>query len=84
VRNTLNVLLKFEQDIETAGAELPACCAAHASRRPAHAMQSSLLRFVEILRSHQLPVSPAETLDAAAAMDAVGYADRRRCATPSP
>jgi uncharacterized protein with von Willebrand factor type A (vWA) domain len=39
-------------------------------------MQSSLLRFVEILRSHQLPVSPAETLDAAAAMDAVGYADR--------
>jgi uncharacterized protein with von Willebrand factor type A (vWA) domain len=39
-------------------------------------MQSQLLRFVEILRSHELPVSPAETLDAAAALDAVGY-DRR-------
>ncbi|WP_439102311.1 VWA domain-containing protein [Congregibacter sp.] len=39
-------------------------------------MQSSLLRFVEILRSHALPVSPAETLDAAAAMEVVGYDDR--------
>lgn len=39
-------------------------------------MQSSLLRFIEILRSHALPVSPAETLDAAAAMEAVGYSDR--------
>ncbi len=39
-------------------------------------MQSSLLRFVEILRSHTLPISPAETLDAAAALDCVGYGDR--------
>lgn len=39
-------------------------------------MQSSLLRFIEVLRSHSLPISPAETLDAIAAMDAVGYADR--------
>ena len=39
-------------------------------------MQSSLLRFISILRSHSLPVSPAETLDAAAAMDTVGYRDR--------
>jgi len=39
-------------------------------------MQSSLLRFIEVLRSHSLPVSPAETLDAAAAMDVVGYGDR--------
>lgn len=39
-------------------------------------MQSSLLRFVEILRSHALPISPAETLDAAAALDCVGYGDR--------
>ena len=39
-------------------------------------MQSSLLRFVDLLRSHRLPVSPAETLDAAAAMDLVGYGDR--------
>lgn len=39
-------------------------------------MQSSLLRFVEVLRSHSLPVSPAETIDAADAMKAVGYADR--------
>lgn len=39
-------------------------------------MQSQLLRFVEILRSHELPVSPAETLDAAAALDTVGYESR--------
>lgn len=39
-------------------------------------MQSSLLRFVSILRSHALPISPAETLDAAAAMDTLGYSDR--------
>ena len=39
-------------------------------------MQSSLLHFVSMLRSHALPVSPAETLDAAAAMEALGYSDR--------
>jgi uncharacterized protein with von Willebrand factor type A (vWA) domain len=39
-------------------------------------MQSSLLRFIEVLRSHSLPVSPAETLDAAAAMELVGYGNR--------
>ncbi|MEO0436724.1 MAG: VWA domain-containing protein [Pseudomonadota bacterium] len=39
-------------------------------------MQSSLLQFIDVLRSHSLPVSPAETLDAGAAMDAVGYRDR--------
>jgi uncharacterized protein with von Willebrand factor type A (vWA) domain len=39
-------------------------------------MQSSLLRFVGILRSHSLPVSPSETLDAAAAMALIGYDDR--------
>ncbi|MFT7285934.1 MAG: hypothetical protein ACI87W_000037 [Halieaceae bacterium] len=39
-------------------------------------MQSTLLRFVNILRGHSLPVSPAETLDAAAAMEAIGYGDR--------
>ena len=39
-------------------------------------MQGNLLRFVEVLRSHELPVSPAETLDAAAALDTVGYASR--------
>lgn len=41
-------------------------------------MQSSLLQFVEILRSHDLPVSPAETLDAAKAMEAIGYSDREQ------
>ncbi len=39
-------------------------------------MQASLLRFIDILRSHDLPVSPAETLDAAAALEIVGYARR--------
>jgi uncharacterized protein with von Willebrand factor type A (vWA) domain len=39
-------------------------------------MQASLLRFIDVLRSHSLPVSPAETLEAASALEAVGYADR--------
>jgi uncharacterized protein with von Willebrand factor type A (vWA) domain len=39
-------------------------------------MQASLLRFIDILRSHDVPVSPAETIDAAAALEAVGYRSR--------
>ena len=41
-------------------------------------MQENLLRFVDVLRSHSLPVSPAETIDAAAALESVGYARRDR------
>ncbi|MEM1187347.1 MAG: VWA domain-containing protein [Pseudomonadota bacterium] len=41
-------------------------------------MQASLLRFIDILRSHDLPISPAETLDAAAALEVVGYARRHQ------
>ncbi|HBO14480.1 MAG TPA: hypothetical protein DD491_16955 [Halieaceae bacterium] len=41
-------------------------------------MDSSLVGFVRILRSHDLRVSPAETLDALAAAEALGYGDRGR------
>ena len=41
-------------------------------------MDSSLVGFVRILRSHDLRVSPAETLDAMAAMEALGYGDRQQ------
>src|SRR6056297_1717897 len=41
-------------------------------------MESSLVGFVRILRSHDLRVSPAETLDAMAAAEALGFDDRER------
>lgn len=44
-------------------------------------MQASLVAFIRILRSHEVRVSPAETLDAAAVMQLLGYADRNRLRT---
>ncbi len=41
-------------------------------------MHQSLASFVEILRSHNLRISPAETMDAARAAQALGYANRSR------
>jgi uncharacterized protein len=41
-------------------------------------MQSGLTGFIDMLRSHQLRVSPAETLDAMAVAATLGYADRGR------
>ena len=41
-------------------------------------MESALTGFVRVLRNAELRVSPAETLDAARAMELVGYADRDR------
>ena len=39
-------------------------------------MQSNLVSFIQVLRTHDLRVSPAETLDAMAAAATLGYADR--------
>jgi len=39
-------------------------------------MQASLVDFIQVLRSHDVRVSPAETLDAMAAASSLGYADR--------
>jgi uncharacterized protein with von Willebrand factor type A (vWA) domain len=39
-------------------------------------MQASLIDFIQVLRTHELRVSPAETLDAMAVATALGYADR--------
>ena len=41
-------------------------------------MPTELVRFIDLLRSHELRVSPAETLDAMAVAHALGYADRRQ------
>ena len=41
-------------------------------------MESALTAFVSVLRNAELRVSPAETLDAARALELVGYADRER------
>ncbi|WP_116367644.1 vWA domain-containing protein [Parahaliea mediterranea] len=41
-------------------------------------MQAALTGFIQLLRSHDLRVSPAETLDAMAVASALGYADRGR------
>ena len=39
-------------------------------------MQSNLVTFIQMLRSHEVRVSPAETLDAVEVVAALGYADR--------
>jgi len=39
-------------------------------------MQSNLVNFIQILRSHEVRVSPAETLDAVEVATTLGYADR--------
>lgn len=41
-------------------------------------MQTRLVNFIEVLRNHDIRVSPAETLEAMAAANALGYADRDR------
>ena len=40
-------------------------------------MQSNLVNFIQVLRSHDVRVSPAETLDAVDVAATLGYADRR-------
>lgn len=39
-------------------------------------MQSPLVNFIDVLRSHDVRISPAETLDAMHAMSILGYDDR--------
>ena len=39
-------------------------------------MQSPLVNFIDVLRSHDVRISPAETLDAMHAMSVLGYNDR--------
>lgn len=41
-------------------------------------MQSRLVSFIALLRSHEVRVSPAETLDAMAVAATLGYAERER------
>jgi uncharacterized protein with von Willebrand factor type A (vWA) domain len=40
-------------------------------------MQSNLVNFIQLLRTHDVRVSPAETLDAMAVVSTLGYTDRR-------
>jgi uncharacterized protein with von Willebrand factor type A (vWA) domain len=47
------------------------------ARQPeAGGMQSNLVSFIQVLRTHDVRVSPAETLDAMAVATTLGYADR--------
>ncbi len=39
-------------------------------------MQSSLVKFIQVLRTHEVRVSPAETLDAVDVAAVLGYSDR--------
>ncbi len=39
-------------------------------------MQSSLVNFIQVLRTHEVRVSPAETLDAVDVAATLGYSDR--------
>ena len=41
-------------------------------------MPAELVRFIELLRSHDLRISPAETLDAMAVADSLGYLNRQQ------
>lgn len=41
-------------------------------------MQSKLLSFINVLRSHEVRISPAETLDAMQVLSVLGYSDRHR------
>ena len=40
-------------------------------------MQSNLVSFIQVLRTHDVRVSPAETLDAMGVAATLGYSDRR-------
>ena len=83
VRSTLNVLLKFEDDIKAADADLRGLCETTSLHGPdaqrtakGSAMQSNLVSFIQVLRTHDVRVSPAETLDAMAVAATLGYANR--------
>ena len=39
-------------------------------------MQSKLVSFINVLRSHEVRISTAETLDAMSVIDLLGYRDR--------
>lgn len=39
-------------------------------------MQANLVNFIQVLRSHEVRISPAETLDAVAVAATLGYSDR--------
>ena len=97
VRDTLNVLLKFEADIEAASKQiaglthkarqdagvrlmsdvLPDVGALPCGRRLGTPLASEpLRRFLQVARGAGLRVSAAEGIDAARAVDLVGFADR--------
>jgi uncharacterized protein with von Willebrand factor type A (vWA) domain len=46
------------------------------ARDEARGMQSNLVSFIQVLRSHDVRVSPAETLDAMTVATTLGYANR--------
>ena len=85
VRDTLNVLLKYEEDIQTAEGQLPKLMdgnrlitmppSPEAQANPSTS-SDQLLAFVHYLRGKKIPVSPADTLDAIEVVELTGYADK--------
>jgi uncharacterized protein with von Willebrand factor type A (vWA) domain len=51
--------------------------AAHATAQPAGRLVANLMHFARALRAAGLPVGPGKVIDAVAAVEAVGLADRR-------
>jgi uncharacterized protein with von Willebrand factor type A (vWA) domain len=74
VRDTLNVLLKRDGDLEPCASNCPPWCAR--PPRPAD-MDRLLTRYVRALRAAGVEASPAETLDAVRTLGVVGVADRQ-------
>ena len=77
VKDTLNVLLKYESDVEAA---LPhvTTFVAKATRQTfsASEMRENLHRFFRAARGAGVHVSPAESIDAMRAVDKVGFEER--------
>ena len=87
VRDTLNVLLKFEADIEAASKQLAGLThkarqdagvadGGSSPRAPVAPASEPLRRFLQVARGAGLRVSAAEGIDAARAVDLVGFEDR--------
>ena len=75
VKDTLNVLLKYEADIETTSRRYRASSPRPAAKR-VRLMREELHRFFRAARGAGVRVSPAESIDAMSAVADVGFAER--------
>ncbi len=78
VKDTLNVLLKYEADIEAASPQVDDlhCQGSAVQRLRLSSMRENLHRFFRAARGVGVHVSPAESIDAMRAVTQVGFSDR--------